>query len=134
MMPRILVIDDDSQFREMMAATLEVSGFVVDHAGDGQEGLDMARKRLPDLVLCDVRMPVLDGYGTLELFRQDPALASIPFILMTGHADDDGARRSAILGVDEYLPKPFLVSDLVATIHVHLLRRRREGHKRKSIN
>jgi two-component system, sensor histidine kinase and response regulator len=78
------------------------------------------RNRLPDLILCDVKMDKMDGYATLTALRDDPATAIIPFILMTAMAERNGMRQGMLLGADDYLPKPFSVDDLVATVNARL--------------
>jgi signal transduction histidine kinase len=83
-------------------------------------GVEIARKQLPDLVLCDVNMEKLDGYGTLSALRNDSATATIPFILMTGLADNAGMRQGMDLGADDYLPKPFTLEGLYGAVEARL--------------
>ena len=92
-MKKILVIDDEEWLREMVQMALRQRGYEVIEAGDGAAGIDRARKELPDLILCDVNMDKVDGYLTLSSLREQPATASIPFILMTGLADNAGMRH-----------------------------------------
>jgi two-component system, sensor histidine kinase and response regulator len=119
-MKKILVIDDEEWLREMVQMALSQKGFGVIVAEDGLRGVELARKEMPDLVLCDVNMGKMDGYSTLSALRSDPATAWIPFILMTGLADHAGMRHSMELGADDYLPKPFTIEDLYTAVEVRL--------------
>ena len=92
-MKRILVIDDEPWLREMVRLALVEKGFDVIEAENGTLGIEKARKELPDLILCDVNMEKVDGYLTLMSLRNEPATSAIPFILMTGMADNAGMRR-----------------------------------------
>jgi signal transduction histidine kinase len=119
-MNKILVIDDEEWLREMMLLALSQKGFTVIEAPNGASGIDVARKELPDLILCDVNMEKVDGYLTLSSLRSEPATASIPFILMTGLADQAGMRHGMELGADDYLPKPFTIEALYAAVDARL--------------
>jgi signal transduction histidine kinase len=120
-MSKILVIDDESWLREMIRLALEQQGFEVVEAMDSAEGIALAREQLPDLILCDVNMDKAGaGYTTLAKLRENPTTAAIPFILMTGLADAAGMRHGMDLGADDYLPKPFKVDELYATVHARL--------------
>src|SRR6516164_9743569 len=119
-MKRILVIDDETWLREMVHMALEQKGFEVLEAENGAAGIETARSSLPDLVLCDVNMEKMDGYLTLSCLRKEPTTAAIPFILMTGLADNAGMRHGMELGADDYLPKPFTSDALYAAVDVRL--------------
>ncbi len=119
-MKRILVIDDEEWLREMVQMALTQQGYDVLVAEDGARGVELARRSLPDLVLCDVNMANMDGYGTLSELRADPTTASTPFILMTGLADHAGMRHGMELGADDYLPKPFSLDGLYAAVEARL--------------
>lgn len=119
-MNRILVIDDEEWLREMVQMALQQKGFEVSLAENGAVGIEAARKTLPDLVLCDVNMDKVDGYTTLSTLRNDALTASIPFILMTGLADNAGMRHGMELGADDYLPKPFSIEALYAAVDARL--------------
>lgn len=120
-MSKILVIDDESWLREMIRLALEQQGFEVIEATDGAEGVALAREQLPDLIICDVNMGKAGaGYTTLSKLRENTTTAAIPFILMTGLADAAGMRHGMELGADDYLPKPFKVDELYATVHARL--------------
>jgi signal transduction histidine kinase len=119
-MKKILVIDDEEWLREMMQLALRQRGFQVIEAENGATGIDLARKELPDLILCDVNMEKVDGYLTLSSLRSEATTASIPFILMTGLADQAGMRHGMELGADDYLPKPFTIEALYAAVDARL--------------
>jgi signal transduction histidine kinase len=119
-MNRILVIDDEEWLREMVNMALSQRGYEVVEAPDGATGVETARKVLPDLILCDVNMRKMDGYGTLSALRNVPETASIPFILMTGLADTAGMRHGMELGADDYLPKPFSIEALYGAVEARL--------------
>jgi two-component system sensor histidine kinase/response regulator len=119
-MKRILIIDDEEWLREMVHLALAQKGFDVIEAENGAVGIEKARKDLPDLILCDVNMEKVDGYGTLSALRKEPSTAAIPFILITGLADNAGMRHGMELGADDYLPKPFTIEALYAAVEARL--------------
>ncbi|MBM3879283.1 MAG: hybrid sensor histidine kinase/response regulator [Verrucomicrobia bacterium] len=119
-MEKILVIEDDPSIRQVIYRALGDDGYDVLTAENGLVGTEMARAQRPDLILCDVRMDVLDGFATLEALRRDKETTAIPFILMTGYPDADDARHGAELGADGYLPKPFSIPQLRATVRAKL--------------
>ena len=119
-MRTIVLIDDDLQFREVITFALEDEGYTVIQAEDGLEGIAHVQEHVPDLVLCDVQMAGMDGYETLEHLRSQDTTASIPFILMTGAAGPDAIRTGMNLGADDYLSKPFAVSELLQAVEVRL--------------
>jgi len=132
-MKKILVIDDEEWLREMMLLALRQRGFEVIEAENGERGIEIARKEVPDLILCDVNMDKVDGYLTLSSLRSEPITASIPFILMTGLADQAGMRHGMELGADDYLPKPFTIEALYAAVDARLKKAKtvREEAERK---
>src|SRR6266404_3247996 len=119
-MKKILVIDDEEWLREMIQLALRQKGYEIAEAENGAVGIEVAKKILPDLILCDVNMEKVDGYLTLSSLRSDPTTASIPFILMTGLADNAGMRHGMELGADDYLPKPFTIDALYAAVEARL--------------
>ena len=119
-MKKILVIDDEEWLREMIQLALRQRGFQVIEAANGADGIEKARKDLPDLILCDVNMGKVDGYLTLASLRNEAPTAAIPFILMTGLADNAGMRHGMELGADDYLPKPFTTDALYAAVDARL--------------
>jgi len=123
-MHTILIIEDQPDMRLNIATILEMEDFKVLQAGDGREGLAAAREGAPDLILCDVMMPELDGYGVLRALREDPATARIPFIFLSAKGEKNDQRTGMNLGADDYLTKPVTVNDLLAAINARLLRER----------
>jgi signal transduction histidine kinase len=119
-MKKILVIDDEEWLREMIQMALTQHGFEVIEAVNGTDGIEKARKELPDLILCDVNMGKVGGYLTLASLRSEAPTAAIPFILMTGLADTAGMRHGMELGADDYLPKPFTTEALYAAVEARL--------------
>jgi signal transduction histidine kinase len=117
---KILVIDDEEWLREMIRLALKQKGFDVIEAINGADGIERARKELPDLILCDINMEKVDGYLTLASLRNEAPTAAIPFILMTGLADNAGMRHGMELGADDYLPKPFTTDALYAAVDARL--------------
>jgi two-component system, sensor histidine kinase and response regulator len=117
---KILVIDDEEWLREMIQLALRQRGYEVIEAHNGHEGIEKARTELPDLILCDVNMGKVDGYLTLAALRTEAPTAAIPFILMTGLADNAGMRHGMELGADDYLPKPFTTDVLYAAVEARL--------------
>jgi len=119
-MTTILVIDDMPNLREEITDTLIYNGFAVLGAADGIEGVQIAQTKLPDLIICDLSMPTLDGYDTLKLLQDHEATAKIPFIFLTAHADYAKRRQCMDLGADDYLTKPFTPKDLLSAIAARL--------------
>jgi signal transduction histidine kinase len=117
---KILIIDDEEWLREMIQLALHQRGYEVVEARNGHEGIEKARAELPDLILCDVNMGKVDGYLTLAALRTEAPTAAIPFILMTGLADNAGMRHGMELGADDYLPKPFTTEVLYAAVEARL--------------
>ena len=119
-MKKILVIDDEEWLREMIHLALQQRGFQIIEAANGADGIELARKELPDLILCDINMGKVDGYLTLSSLRNEAPTAAIPFILMTGLADNASMRHGMELGADDYLPKPFTTEGLYAAVDARL--------------
>jgi two-component system, sensor histidine kinase and response regulator len=117
---KILVIDDEEWLREMILLALRQRGFEVVEAANGADGIEKARRELPDLILCDINMGKVDGYLTLSSLRNEAPTAAIPFILMTGLANNDGMRHGMELGADDYLPKPFTTEALYSAVDARL--------------
>src|SRR6185369_17905303 len=121
---KILLIEDQPQMRRNIATILEMEGFEVATAENGRRGVELARSANPDLILCDVMMPELDGYGVLKAVREDEATATIPFIFLTAKGEKTDLRAGMNLGADDYLTKPVAKADLLATIAARLERQR----------
>lgn len=123
-MTKVLVIDDDMAIREVIAMTLRKAGYEVFKATNGAEGLELARKQLPGLIVCDVRMVLVDGYEVLAAIRNNPSTASIPFILVTSMASVERMRQGMELGADDFLPKPFTPAQLLSAVSARLEKHR----------
>jgi len=119
---KILLIEDHAQMRENLILMLEMEGFAVVSAEQGLRGLELARSEAPDLILCDVTMPGLDGHGVLQALRAEPATATIPFIFLTAKGEKLDQRAGMNLGADDYLVKPVGKEDLLAAISSRLQR------------
>jgi CRP/FNR family cyclic AMP-dependent transcriptional regulator len=119
-MKKILVIEDNEQVRENIAEILELANYQVCKAENGKEGMITAIKEAPDLILCDIMMPVLDGYGVLHLLKKNIALRNTPFIFLTAKADRTELRKGMDLGADDYLIKPFEDTDLLSAVETRL--------------
>src|SRR5881394_1281721 len=119
-MSKVLVIDDEELFREATVCALQRRGFDAHEAPDGAVGAELARRLLPDVIVCDINMARMDGYAVLESLRQEPSTATIPFILMTGLGDPETMRRGMNLGADDYLTKPFTSAQLYSAVDARL--------------
>lgn len=119
-MTKVLVIDDEASIRDVIVMTLKKNGFDVFSAANGLEGLELARKQLPNLIVCDVRMEVVDGYQVLTAIRNDPTTAWIPFILITAEQSTSGMRHGMQLGADDYVVKPFAAAELMDAVAARL--------------
>lgn len=121
-MKTVLVIDDNDEVRSFIATTLNLAAFSTLEAADAGTGLQLAQTGKPDLILCDICMPGMDGYAALTSIRELPEVSRVPFILMTGSSDRDGYRRGMTSGADDFLWKPFSADDLVQTVVSRLMR------------
>src|SRR5215471_17053305 len=119
-MKKILVIEDETETRENLVLMLEMEGFKPFSAPDGHAGIEVAKRELPDVILCDVSMPEMDGYGVLETLRADSATVSIPFIFLTAKGDKKDLRMGMNLGADDYLTKPASAEEVLNAIHARL--------------
>jgi YesN/AraC family two-component response regulator len=119
-MTKVLVIEDQAETRDIFLDSLEAEGFEAIGAKNGLVGVQKALENLPDLVLCDIMMPELDGYGVLSTLRQEPTTAMIPFIFLTGKATKAEVRQGMNLGADDYLTKPSTVEELLLAIATRL--------------
>lgn len=119
-MVKILVIEDEVEIRSNLVELLELEGYDVVSADNGVTGLLGAIEHTPDLVICDVMMPELDGHDVLQALRQDPKTLAIPFIFLTALADKGDIRRGMVLGADDYLTKPFTRSDVLTAVETRL--------------
>src|SRR4051812_7862765 len=121
-MTTILIIEDEPRMRNNLATVLKMEGFDVLTAPNGRSGIETARREIPSLILCDVMMPQLDGYGVLAELRADESTARIPFIFLTAKGEKADLRAGMNLGADDYLTKPAKIDDLLAAISARLAR------------
>ncbi len=122
---KILVVEDNQDVRENIQEILELAGYEVSTAENGKTGAQKALQDHPDLVLCDIMMPELDGYGVLRILSKNAATAGIPFIFLTAKAEKADFRRGMGLGADDYITKPFDDVNLLDTIELRLRRSQR---------
>jgi DNA-binding NarL/FixJ family response regulator len=121
-MKKILVIEDEPEMCRNLTTILRLEKFQPLPAANGRLGVEMAKKEMPDVVLCDVMMPGLDGYGVIAALRADPKTVAIPFIFLTAKGEKPDIRAGMNLGADDYLTKPVAKADLLAAIQSRLAR------------
>ncbi|MGP1373617.1 MAG: response regulator [Almyronema sp.] len=121
-MSKILVIEDEDQVRENIRQILEMSGFEVRVAELGEKGVTLAQQNCPNLIICDIMMPGIDGYAVLQQLRQYPATSRVPFIFLTAKAEHGDRRFGMGLGADDYLTKPFEPRELLQAVEARLSR------------
>lgn len=121
-MTTVLLIEDHAPLRRNLREILTLEGFAVTEAADGNEGLRLARAGRPDLVLCDIMLPGMDGHEVLAHVRSSPATAALPFIFLTAKGEAPDIRTGMNLGADDYLPKPVARADLLNAIRTRLAR------------
>jgi DNA-binding response OmpR family regulator len=115
-MKKVLVIEDNLQIRENTAEILELSNYQVSTAADGKVGIEQALANKPDLIICDIMMPELDGYGVLHMVQKNPELEGTPFIFLTALTEHSEIRKGMLLGADDYIVKPFDPTDLLSAV------------------
>ena len=119
-MKKILLIEDNREIRENTAEILSLANYVVAEAENGKEGVEKAKTEMPDLIICDIMMPVLDGYGVLHMLSKNPETATIPFIFLTAKSEKEDFRKGMKMGADDYLIKPFDDLELLDAIELRL--------------
>lgn len=119
-MKKILLIEDNPDVRENTSEILTLANYDVITAENGKVGVELAQKHLPDLIICDIMMPELDGYGVLHILSKKSETASIPFIFLTAKTEKADIRKGMVLGADDYLTKPFDDTDLLNAIEARL--------------
>lgn len=119
-MKHLLLIEDNNEIRENTAEILELAGYSVQTAANGKMGVEQALQQKPDLIICDIMMPVLDGYGVLHLLNKNPALTGIPFIFLTAKTERNDFRKGMEMGADDYITKPFSDIELLNAIESRL--------------
>jgi CheY-like chemotaxis protein len=115
-MKKVVLIEDDTILRENIAELLELSGYAVTTAPNGKIGVETAIQTLPDIIICDIMMPELDGYGVLETLAQNDITKHIPFIFLSAKTERQDVRRGMDLGADDYITKPFSEEELISAI------------------
>jgi len=121
-MEKILVIEDEPEMRPNLTTILRLERFNPLAPPNGRAGVELAKREMPDLILCDVMMPELDGYGVIAALRADPETVAIPFIFLTAKGEKPDIRAGMNLGADDYLTKPVAKPDLLAAIRSRLAR------------
>ena len=119
-MKKILLIEDNPEIRENTAEILELAQYKVFTAENGKAGVEIAQTELPDLIICDIMMPVLDGYGVMHVLHKKPDTRSIPFIFLTAKTEKADIRKGMELGADDYITKPFEETELLTAIETRL--------------
>jgi CheY-like chemotaxis protein len=122
MSPRVLVVDDDPQVLRLMRVNLELEGYDVVSAPDGEEALEAVVSERPDVVVCDVMMPGVDGLTVLRNVRANPQTSKIPFVVVSAKAQRADVKAALDMGADKYITKPFDPQDLLDAVE-HLLNR-----------
>ena len=123
---KVLLVDDEDQLRRVMRDLLERDGYTVTEARDGVEALDQIDRHAPDIIVLDLNLPGLDGYGVLSHLRSRPATASIPVVVLTAQGDEDNEVRVFEMGADDFLSKPFRARALSARLRAVLGRKKRQ--------
>lgn len=122
MKKKVLLIEDDKIVRENTSEILELANYIVETAENGKIGIELAKTFLPDIIICDILMPVLDGYGVLQIASKTKELEQVPFIFLTAKTHHDDLRKGMELGADDYIYKPFEESELLRAIDSRLKR------------
>jgi len=120
MSKKVLIIEDNNDIRENIVEILQLAGYTVYDAHNGKIGVDLAIRNLPDIILCDIMMPELDGYGVLYMLNKNPDTAATPFIFLTAKAERVDLRKGMEMGADDYLTKPFDDMELLNAIESRL--------------
>jgi len=120
MMKSVLVIDDNQGIRENTAEIMELAGYKTFTAENGKKGVELAVREKPDVIICDIMMPELDGYGVLHLLRKNPDTSHIPFIFLTAKTERSDLRKGMEMGADDYVTKPFDEIELLNAVEIRL--------------
>lgn len=122
MKKKILIIDDDEGIRSNVVELLDLAGYETIDASDGRRGLELINQIKPDLILCDISMPILDGYGVLHAIQNNSDWSPVPFIFITASTKRNGFRTAMDSGADDYLSKPFSGDELIKLVNSHLIK------------
>lgn len=131
---KILIIEDHADMRENIAEMLDLAGYQTITASNGKEGIKQARTHLPDLIICDIMMPELDGYAVISILSKDIQTSYIPFIFLTAKAEKQDIRKGMEMGADDYLTKPFTDTDLLNAVKTRLEKHARLTNMATHIN
>ena len=126
---KILLVEDNDEMRENIAEILELADYQVHQAGDGKKGVELAKFNTPDMIICDIMMPGLDGYGVINILSEIEETKDIPFIFLTAKAEKEEFRKGMNLGADDYLTKPFEDIELLHAVEMRL-----KKHTRRTID
>jgi two-component system, sensor histidine kinase and response regulator len=129
---KILVVEDSPDLRDNIIEMLTLDGYETSGAENGRVGVQVAQELMPDLIVCDIMMPEMDGYDVLMTLRKDPETAGIPFIFLTARTEHIDRRQGMVLGADDYLTKPFNVQELLDSIEAQLEKRVRANAAAKA--
>ena len=127
MSKKVLIIEDNDDIRENVIEILELAGYTVSGASNGKTGVELAFKDIPDIILCDIMMPEMDGYGVLYMLSKNPETIAVPFIFLTAKAEHFDRRKGMEMGADDYLTKPFDDMELLNAIESRL--KKKEGQQ-----
>lgn len=130
---KILVIEDEPKLRENICEILENEDYDVEYAENGKIGVEKVKKFNPDLIICDIMMPEMDGFAVLEQLQGSPETASIPFIFLTAKVEPENLRKGMSLGADDYLFKPFHIQDLINAVQKRLSKKELNEKKLKEV-
>src|SRR6516164_4316280 len=119
-MRSLLIIDDNTEIRENIAEILSLGGYKTSTAENGKRGVEKAISEKPDLIICDIMMPELDGYGVLHLLKKNPDTQDIPFIFLTAKTERQDFRKGMEMGADDYITKPFEEVELLTAVEIRL--------------
>ena len=119
-MKKVLLIEDDTVVRENTAELLELANYTVITADNGKTGVAKAKKHLPDIIICDIMMPELNGYGVLQILSKEKSTRLIPFIFLSAKTEHKDIRKGMDLGADDYITKPFDESEIFSAIESRL--------------
>lgn len=126
------MIDDEPRMRKLVVEALAGEGYVTVEAHNGREGVALAGRETPDLIVCDITMPEMNGHRVLQTLRDQPATATIPFIFLTGWSEREDIRAGMNLGADDYLVKPVDPTELLAAVRSRLRRSKQVGRAQKN--
>jgi CRP/FNR family transcriptional regulator, cyclic AMP receptor protein len=132
-MTKILLVEDNPDIRENTAEILELAGYVVNTAENGKAGFEKAMQETPDLIICDIMMPVLDGFGLLHLINKNEKLKGVPFIFLTAKTERIDFRKGMEMGADDYVTKPFTDLELMNAIESRLQKIKARDHAAQNL-